>query len=142
MSSADERKLCDACGKGDMIKVQQLIAQGANPNKKIVIRETSRVTESTHPLMEAISSGNADLVKFLLRECKVDIEKTMVRNVQDGRHHERIHQYDAVCVAIENCSKQDLNSQLLLENLIRNVKAKGKLDNLVCQRIYNSDSNE
>ena len=133
-------KFLAACRAGDLNLVKQLIKSGASPHDSICTRDSSRVSQYSHPVFEAISSGNSVLIRYLIETEKVDIFKARVRNVQDGRRHTRIHEYDALCHAIEAST-----DPVMLEYLVYIAKTRGMLDKPVANYSYSAeyrDTNE
>jgi ankyrin repeat protein len=119
------RSFLVACGRGDLDSVKIYVSLGANPHQDISVRDSSRVSQSGHPLIYAANSGKTELVKYLLEECKVDPNAVSEREVQDGRHHDMKRSKNGV-VAVLNMDYR--TNHRIINWVLNNLKKDNRLN--------------
>lgn len=127
-------ELAKACSAGDLKRVRKLKELGCSVDQKIKNVDSSRHSSFSHPLFEAISSGNIVLVRYLMEEQNVDMFKAVAKEISDGRRYTRIHKYDALCHAIA-CKHL---SPVLLEYLVHKARESNMLDKPVADYSFNA----
>jgi hypothetical protein len=143
MSKTLGLQLIDACRAGDLDKVKEFVNQGVNPQNEVCVQDTSRVSRYEHPMFAAIQSKSFELVRYLVEECKVNLFQCKVRDVQDGRRHTRISEYDAICSAIARDEYEEGEvDEVMLELLIRKAKVAGHLDTPAATYYFSSEFRE
>lgn len=104
--------LCTACEKGDVGAVKKFLTEDEMDIFDKYVMSSSRVSREKIPFNCAIQSGNMFLIKFIVDTVpKLLLEKTIVRNIEDGRRHDREQKYDAVCLAIRNIPEDNDKKQ-------------------------------
>lgn len=103
MADALNKQLIEAIKKKNLQSIKTLLSQGASAQNKVKVRDTSRVTTYEHPMHVAVQTQNVTILAYLLETCKVNFFNTTVNNLQDGRNHTLIHNFDAFSVAVKSC---------------------------------------
>jgi hypothetical protein len=128
----------EACRQGNINLVKLLVQKGFNPDEQVTLANSSRVEVRSHPLIMAVQSGNFVLVHYLIEELKVDPFNSRYYSLQDGRHHTRQVEYDAICAAIDSFHSRTF----LLEYLIDKAHTAGNLSKSVAYYLYGDTSTE